>query len=72
MFGRFHPIMTRLCYNNAITYEQERQYDKAYKYCMEAYEVAENVYGPLHKKTQMYRAMLNDPKIAAEARKSRV
>jgi len=61
LLGRFNPYMTRLCYNHALVYEDEKKYREAYTSCREAYDVALEVYGENHSKTRQYLDMLEEP-----------
>jgi len=60
IFSDFNPAMTRLCYNNALVYENEGNYEKARKYCRKAFYIACNIYGYNHNRTKTYNVMLNE------------
>jgi len=60
LFSDINPAMTRLCYNNALVYENEGNYKEAYKYCLKAYNIACNIYGHDHKYTKKYNVMLSE------------
>jgi len=60
IFSDLNPAMTRLCYNNALVYENEGNYEKARKYCRKAFDIACNIYGHNHNRTKTYNVMLKE------------
>lgn len=61
--------MCRLAFNTGIVYEDAKEFDAAYPYFRQAYEVAMQVFGPEHYFTEKYKSTLEEKNYARIAKK---
>lgn len=52
------PLMCRLCFNMGVVYGRDNDEKNAYGAYKQAYEIAVDIYGPKHVKTEKYKAEL--------------